>query len=741
MQTTPKWRSAAAAVLLVACLLVAIPCGAHVIGVDFGSDSIKVAGPHGDKGVDIVLNELSRRKTDNFIGFRRGDLYIGDAAKSLAARFPLCTASAINQLVSIRHDSHLLQHFRDLQYEYHVDFNKHGSATVQICDVKEPFSAEELYSMVLSYCKTAAVNDGVVEPKGVVVTIPFHTSPAERRAILDAARLSGLSVLGLMHSTTAAAFYHGVRHRGFGNESLKVVVFDLGATHTEVGVYEFLPAAKRAPLSGAFGTLRTLGVVEDRSLGGRAFDLCVARVIEKEACAKLNIGPVLGGTSAAQLKSQFSLLRAANKVRETLSVNSNTPYTVEGIAPDRDYHSSMTRATFEQECAPLFQRVKDLADSVATTVRVPLKDVNSFEMMGGLSRTPKIIADLSAAIGRDVDRTMNMDEAAAIGAGYYAAKLSPLYRAKSLKLDETVPYAIDFEVVPALTKKPATRRPLFGTDGFLLGDSASLTFDRKDVFSLDLYGDDEATKPFATISVTDVKKTLTRLNAFSPKVKHANNSHIIRLQVALNETGLVQIEQAEAIVRYAEEVTQKVSENVTDKATGEVKAVEKSVKVIKMRHRTGDVSATLQWRNPTEQDAEVAAASRAKLGAIWEAEHIKHLRATAKNNLEAYIFWIKYEGVADNAELEAAAGAAAVQGVLDEVATIQEWLEDGDGASDHCEAAEYESRLTNLRSMVAALTKQPDEGEKAEPTATPEEKVKDAKESSGDSAEPDEGDL
>ncbi|KAG5467611.1 hypothetical protein CUR178_01256 [Leishmania enriettii] len=707
-------RKVAFIVYALTCLLVTQASSAHVIGIDLGSEYIKIAGPHGDKGVDIVLNEQSRRKTENFVGFRHSDLYIGEAAKSLAARFPLCTASAVNQLVSIRKDSHLLSRFRDLQYEYFVGFNSHGSATVSICDNKDPFTAEELYSVVLSYCKAAAVNDDVADPKGVVVTIPFYASPAQRRAILDAARLSKLSVMGLMHSTTAAAFYYGVRHRGFGNKTLNVVILDIGATHTEVGVYTFLPAAVRAPISSSFGTLRTLGIVEDRSLGGRAFDLCVGRVIEREARAKLGIGPVLGGTSAVQLKSQFSLLRAANKVRETLSVNSNTPYTVEGITQDRDYQSSMTRATFESECASLFQRVKSLVANVTTAVNISFDNIDAFEMMGGLSRTPKIIADVSKVIGRDVDRTMNMDEAAAIGAGYYAAKLSPLYRTKSLGLEETIPYGIDFDVEPPLSgEKRSLRRPLFTAGSFLLGDSVSLTFNRTDDFSLSLYSDDDSAMPFLSIIVSGVRQKLTKMNALSPLVQHANNSHMIRLQIVLNETGLLQVEQAEAVVRYAVEVTKKVTENVTDEVTGETKPIQKPAKVIKMRHQAADLTTTLSWRNPTDLTSDETEASQRKLETIWEAEHVKYLRATAKNNLEAYILWVKYEGVGDNAELAAAVPAAAVQRVMDEATAVQEWLEDGEGASDHCAASQYESRLESLREMVAGLTMQPEEAASA----------------------------
>lgn len=696
------------ALVVAVCAIIASSSSAHVIGVDFGSEYIKMAGPHGDKGLDIVLNELSRRKTENFLGFRNGDIYIGDTAKSLAARFPLCTASAINQLVGIRKDSDLHSVFQELQYEYHVNFNKHGSATVDICNIQDPFSAEELYSLILSYCKAAAVHDDVVDPTGVVVTIPFHTSPVERRSILEAARYSGLKVLGLMHSTTAAAFYYGVRHRGFENRTVKLLVFDLGATHTEVGVYEFSPAPRRPSLQNAFGTLRTLGVVEDRSLGGRAFDLCVARIIEAEAREKLNIGPVLGGKSAAQLKSQFSLLRAANKVRETLSVNSYTPYTVEGIVPDKDFHSTMSRATFESGCSDLFDRVKQLAGDVTKSINISLSDLNAFEMMGGISRTPKIIADLSAALGREVDRTMNMDEAAAMGAGYYAAKLSPLYHTKSLRLEESIPYYVEFEVLPQLDKKkPLTRRPLFVGEGHLLGEPVSLTFNRTDDFVVDLFAGASSKEPIATIEVTGVKKSLSSIGALSPPLKHPNNSHMIRLQLVMSEAGLIHLEHAEAVVRYAAEVAQKTRENVTDPTTGEVKEVDQTKTVTRMRHRTSPIAATLVWKNPSDPTPQEASASEKKLTAIWDAEHVKHVRATAKNNLETYIFWIKYDGVADNAELANIAGAEAVQSVLDTVASIQEWLEDGDGGSDACPAAEYDARHAELKRLVQELTSEP----------------------------------
>lgn len=697
-----KLVSCAVLTVVILCILLAGVSNGRVIGIDYGSEFLKVAGPHNDKGVDIVLNELSRRKTDNFIGFRNGDLYLGDTAKTLAARFPLCTANALNQLIGLEKNSLSMNDFNSLNYEYSVDFDEKGAALVPICKIDEKFTAKELYSMMLSYFAAAAAKDGVIDPKSAVITIPFSTTPRERRAILEASRLAGLSVLGLMHSTTAAALYYGMRHRGFGENTVNLIVFDLGSTHTEVGVYRFSPRKPGSSLKVAFGTLSAISVIEDRTLGGRSFDLCVASVMEKEAVEKLNIDPVLNGKTPAQLKSRFSLLRAANKVREILSVNSNTPYTVEGIAPDRDFHSTMTRSTFESECAHLFERVKDLTKTISTSANISLADIKSFEMMGGLSRTPKIIADISDIIGRDVDRTMNTDEAAAIGAAYYAAKLSPFYRARSFQFDENIPYDVFFSVHPTLDEgRNGARRPLFVTGAHRMGESLSLTFNRTDDFSIDLFADENSETRFSTVDISGVKDALTRLKYFNPTIEHANNSAKVRLQVVFNESGLIHIESAEVIVRYAAEVLKKVPGNVTDEETGEEKTVVQSVPSIVMKTQATDLYVAISWDNPPPPSESELNASEVKLHTIWESERIKHARATAKNNLEGYIFWAKNDGVMENTTFVEHAKPEALAEIGAELKIVLEWLEDGDGSSDRCAAEEYIERLNHLKQLVS----------------------------------------
>lgn len=95
-----------------------------------------------------------------------------------------------------------------------------------------------------------AINDGVLAPSNLVVTIPFHTPLRTRRAIVAAAGMVGVKVSALIPHTMSAAFYYGVRHRGFEQETVNVIIFDIGAAHVEAGLYQFTPPAHLSSAKG-----------------------------------------------------------------------------------------------------------------------------------------------------------------------------------------------------------------------------------------------------------------------------------------------------------------------------------------------------------------------------------------------------------------------------------------------------------------------------------------------------------
>jgi hypoxia up-regulated 1 len=78
----------AAAAWLLAAWFAAPVLGAAIIGIDFGSEFIKVASVQPGKAFDIVMNENSKRKQPNALAFDRGNRLYGSDAVSLNSRDP-----------------------------------------------------------------------------------------------------------------------------------------------------------------------------------------------------------------------------------------------------------------------------------------------------------------------------------------------------------------------------------------------------------------------------------------------------------------------------------------------------------------------------------------------------------------------------------------------------------------------------------------------------------------------------
>ncbi|EAN76954.1 Hsp70 protein, putative [Trypanosoma equiperdum] len=669
---------------------------ANVIGVDFGSDYIEVAGPINGVNVDIILNEQSHRKTDNYIGFRNGERSIGAQAKSLAARFPTNMIAMINHLVGITYNSSDFANFKKLQCEFDPHPEERGTVGFRFEDNNDTYTAEEIYAMMLNYCRSISEKAGVPNPQNVVITLPFHSSLGRRQTILEAARLVHINTLGLLHSTTATALYYGVRRRGFGNRTVHLLVYDIGSTHTEVGVYKFSPPVqeqgKRTKNVESFGTLTTMGIVSDATLGGRALDSCIAKGIEAEAISKMKISPVLGGSTVSQRKAQFSLFRAAKRAREVLSVNSKTPVTVEGIAPDRDFSTEVSRKEFETNCSELLKRFPRVAQEAVTKSSLTLKDIDAFEMMGGASRTPKIISDLSTFWGKEVNRTLNSDEAAAMGAAYYALRLSPHYRPHSFRIIERVPYTFLFAVSPEVKNSSNSKRMLANNP--IIGSRWSITVNRTDDFSIQLFDSDAR---IGNVNITGVKGALERLGFFQPKLNHTNNSHIIRIQVRFNESGLLEVEEAGVFYRYAVNVS---SSTKTTGVQADSNSSNESGYVVEMKRKSARLSARVTFTNPEPLSYELLNNSRVKIFQLLEKERKKHEAATAKNNLETYLFWAKTEGILENTTALEPYTPEEVNSLKNALAEAQEWLEDGDGSNESCSKEEYENKLATLKELV-----------------------------------------
>ena len=79
---------------------------ANVIGIDFGSDTMKVAIVQPGAPMEIVTNLQSKRKTPTAISFYRGERLFGADATAIIARKPDLTFVKLNRILgkSVKHD-------------------------------------------------------------------------------------------------------------------------------------------------------------------------------------------------------------------------------------------------------------------------------------------------------------------------------------------------------------------------------------------------------------------------------------------------------------------------------------------------------------------------------------------------------------------------------------------------------------------------------------------------------------
>lgn len=84
--------------LLLACSLF-VHTNAAVIGIDLGTEFIKVGIVKPGSPVDVVLNEQSKRKTPSTVGWRLKERHLGESAKTLNARFPSTIFKYLNLLI------------------------------------------------------------------------------------------------------------------------------------------------------------------------------------------------------------------------------------------------------------------------------------------------------------------------------------------------------------------------------------------------------------------------------------------------------------------------------------------------------------------------------------------------------------------------------------------------------------------------------------------------------------------
>merc|ERR1711994_518301 len=284
------------------------------------------------------------------------------------------------------------------------------------------------------------------EVKDAVVTVPAYFNDSQRQATKDAGVIAGLNIIRIINEPTAAAIAYGLDKKKSGDKEANVLIFDLGGGTFDVSILSID--------GGIFEVKSTAG---DTHLGGEDFDNRMVDHFVTEFKRKHKKD--LTGNKRALRR----LRTACERAKRTLSASAQASIEIDSIYDGIDFYTNISRARFEELCADLFKGTLDPVEKAMRDAKLDKSSINDVVLVGGSTRIPKIQKLLQDFFnGKELNKSINPDEAVAYGAAIQAAILSGDQHetVSDLLLLDVAPLSMGIEtaggVMTSLIKRNAT---------------------------------------------------------------------------------------------------------------------------------------------------------------------------------------------------------------------------------------------------------------------------------------------
>jgi len=376
------------------------------IGIDLGT-TYSCVGIFEHGKVEILANDQGNRTTPSYVAFTDTERLIGDAAKNQVAMNPSNTIFDAKRLIGRNFEDPTIQ--KDMKHWPFKVISDSGKPKLQVEYKYENknFTPEEISSMVLTKMKETAEAHLGQQVRDAVITVPAYFNDSQRQATKDAGVIAGLNVLRIINEPTAAAIAYGLDKKKRGKET-NVLIFDLGGGTFDVSVLTLD--------DGIFEVKATAG---DTHLGGEDFDNRLVDHFVKEFLRK-HKKDISGNKRALR-----RLRTACERAKRTLSASAQASIEIDSLFEGMDFYTSITRARFEELCADLFRGTLEPVEKALRDAKMDKSSIEEIVLVGGSTRIPKVQKLLSDFFnGKELNKSINPDEAVAYGAAVQAAILT-----------------------------------------------------------------------------------------------------------------------------------------------------------------------------------------------------------------------------------------------------------------------------------------------------------------------------
>ncbi|WP_171240428.1 molecular chaperone DnaK [Ruegeria sp. HKCCA5491] len=396
-----------------------------VIGIDLGTTNSCVAIMDGSQP-KVIENAEGARTTPSIVAFTEDERLVGQPAKRQAVTNPDNTIFGVKRLIGRRVDDAEVEKDKKM-VPYAIVNGGNGDAWVEARG--EKYSPSQISAFTLGKMKETAESYLGEEVTQAVITVPAYFNDAQRQATKDAGKIAGLEVLRIINEPTAAALAYGLDKE----ETQTIAVYDLGGGTFDVTILEID--------DGLFEVKSTNG---DTFLGGEDFDMRIVNYLADEF--KKEHGVDLSSDKMALQRLKEAAEKAKIELSSTSQTEINQPFISMG-ANGQPLHMVMklTRAKLESLVSDLIKKSMKPCAAALKDAGLSAGDVDEVVLVGGMTRMPKVIEEVTKFFGKEPHKGVNPDEVVAMGAAIQAGVLQG--DVKDVVLLDVTPLSLGIETL------------------------------------------------------------------------------------------------------------------------------------------------------------------------------------------------------------------------------------------------------------------------------------------------------